>query len=94
VQYVFYGLRGRQIQVPPRAPHTLATPLSLPTNISKDAQQSSAPIKFPLHLWSTHVPVSFGSVENSVMPVTEKGFEERAATVFEKKSRQTVRQCW
>jgi len=27
----------------------------------------------------------FASVENSVMFVTKKGFEERAATVFEKK---------
>ena len=48
-----------------------------------------APTKFPLHLWSTHVHVPFASVENSVMSVTEKGFEERTATVFEKK-RQTM----
>ena len=27
----------------------------------------------------------FASVENSVMSVTKKGFEEKAATVFEKK---------
>jgi len=27
----------------------------------------------------------FASVENSVIPVCKKGFEERAATVFEKK---------
>jgi len=27
----------------------------------------------------------FASVENSVISVTKKGFEERAATVFEKK---------
>jgi len=29
--------------------------------------------------------VSFASVENSVMSVNEKGFEERPATVFEEK---------
>ena len=34
--------------------------------------------------------VSFASVENSVMSVTEKGFEERAATVFDGKRRQTA----
>ena len=49
-----------------------------------------APIKFPLHLWFTHVHVSFASVENSVLSVTAKGFEERAATVFEEKRRQTA----
>jgi len=32
--------------------------------------------------------VSFGSVENSVMTVSKEGFEETAATVFEKQSRQ------
>jgi len=32
VQYLFYGLRGRQIQRPPRAAHTLATPLDDPPN--------------------------------------------------------------
>jgi len=52
--------------------------------------RAPAPIKFPLHLWSTHVHVSFAPVENSVMSVTEKGFEERAASVFEKKRRQTA----
>jgi len=41
-----------------------------------------APIKFPLHLWYIHVHVSFASVENSV--------EERTATVFDKKKRQTA----
>ena len=46
--------------------------------------RAPAPIKFPLHLWSIHVHVSFASVENLVMSVTEKGFEERTATVFEK----------
>jgi len=34
--------------------------------------------------------VSFASVENSVLSVTAKGFEERAATVFEEKRRQTA----
>jgi len=46
-------------------------------------------IKFQLHPWSTHVHVSFGSVENSVMSVTKEGFEETAATVFKKKSCQS-----
>jgi len=48
----------------------------LPTNISEDAQQSSASIKFLLHLWSPHVHASFASIENSVMSVTKNGFEE------------------
>ena len=47
-------------------------------------------IKFALHPWSTHVHVSFGSVENSVMSLSIEGFEEKAATVFKKKSRQSL----
>jgi len=47
--------------------------------------RAPVPIRFPLHLWFTHVHVSLASVENSVMSVTEKGFEEKAATVFEEK---------
>jgi len=42
-------------------------------------------MKFQLHPWPTHVHVSFGPVENSVMSVSKGGFEETAATVFEKK---------
>ena len=48
--------------------------------------KAPVPIKFPLHLWSTHVHASFASIENSVMSGTEKGFEETAATVLETKS--------
>jgi len=46
-------------------------------------------IKFPLHPRSTHVHVSFGSVEKSVMSVSKEGFEETVATVFKKKNRQS-----
>jgi len=34
----FYGLRGRQAQVPPRAAHTLATPLPLLAHTKKSHQ--------------------------------------------------------
>jgi len=56
------------------------------TYISENTQQSPVTIKFPLHLWSTHVDASFASFENSVMSGIEKGFEETAATVLETKS--------
>jgi len=42
------------------------------------------------YIFGPHVRVSFASVENLVMSVTEKSFEERAATVFERKRRQTA----
>jgi len=59
---------------------------SLPTNISEDAQQSSGTYKNFHFIFGAHMCMCFfASVENSVMPVTKKGFEERAATVFEKK---------
>jgi len=59
---------------------------SLPTNISEDAQQTSGTYKNFHFTFGTHMCMClFASVENSVMSVTEKGFEERAATVFEKK---------
>ena len=59
---------------------------SLPTNISEDAQQSSGTYKNFHFIFSAHMCMClFASVENSVMSVTEKGFEERAATVFKKK---------
>jgi len=45
-------------------------------------------IKFPLHPQSSHVHMSFGSVENSVVSVSKEGFEEATVTVFKKKSRQ------
>ena len=59
---------------------------SLPTNISEDAQQSSGSYKNIHFTFGVHMCMClFASVENSVMSVTEKRFEERAATVFEKK---------
>jgi len=42
VQYVFYGLRGRQTQGPPRAAHTLATSLQVLTS------EQEMPSGFPL----------------------------------------------
>jgi len=59
---------------------------SLPTNISEDAQQSSGTYKNFHFTFGVYMCMClFASVENSIMSVTEKGFEERAATVFEKK---------
>ena len=59
---------------------------SLPTNISEDAQQSSGTYKNFHFISGAHMYMClFASVENSVISVTKKGFEERAATVFEKK---------
>jgi len=59
---------------------------SFPTNISEDAQQSSGTYKSFHFNFAAHMCTClFASVENSVMSVTEKGFEERAAAVFEKK---------
>ena len=59
---------------------------SLPTNISEDAQQSSGTYKHFHLMFGAHMCMClFASVENSAMSVTKKGFEERAATVFEKK---------
>jgi len=60
--------------------------VSLPTNISEDAQQSSGTYKNFHFIFSAHMCMClFASVENSVMSVTKKGFEERAATVFKRK---------
>ena len=67
---------------------------SLPQVYAKMPSRAPALIKFSLHLWSTHLHVSFASVENSVMFVSKKGFKETAATVFIKKSRQIFRQSW
>jgi len=53
-------------------------------------RRALAPIKFPLQVYYTHAHVSFASVENSVVSVTEKGFKERTATVFKKKKCQTA----
>ena len=59
---------------------------SLPTNIGEVAQQSSGTYKNFHFIFGAHMCMClFASVENSVMSVTIKGFEERAATVFEKK---------
>jgi len=59
---------------------------SLPTNISDDVQQTSGTYKNFLFIFSAHMCTClFAPVENSVMPVTKKSFEERAATVFDKK---------
>ena len=59
---------------------------SLPINKSEDAQQSSGTYKNFHFSFGVHMCMClFASVENSVMSVTEKGFKERAATVFEKK---------
>ena len=60
---------------------------SLPTNISEDVQQTSGTYKNFHFIFGAHMCMClFVSVENSVMPVRKKGFEERAATVFEKKN--------
>jgi len=60
---------------------------SLPTNISEDAQQSSGTYKNFHFIFGAHMCMClFASVENSVMYAIKKGFEERAATVFKKKS--------
>ena len=57
----------------------------LTTNISNGAQQSSGTYK-TFTSSSVHTCAClFASVENSVMSVSKKGFEERAATVFETK---------
>jgi len=57
----------------------------LPTNISEDAQQNSSTYKNFHFIFGAHMCMClFDSVENSVMSVTKKGFEERAATVFVK----------
>ena len=59
---------------------------SLPTNISDGAQQSSGTYKNFHFIFGAHMCMClFASVENSVMSVSKKGFEERAATLFEKK---------
>ena len=59
---------------------------SLPTNISEDVQQTSGTYKNFHFIFGAHMFMCiFASVENSVMPVSKKGFEERAATLFEKK---------
>ena len=59
---------------------------SLPANISEDAQQSSDTYANFHFIFGAHMCMClFALVENSVMSVTKKGFEERAATVFEKK---------
>ena len=58
----------------------------LPTNISEDVQQSSGTYKNFHFIFDAHMCMwIFASVENSVMSVSKKDFEERAATVFEKK---------
>jgi len=58
----------------------------LPTNIREDVQQSSGTYKnFHFIFGASMCMCLFASVENSVMPVSKKGFEERAATVFETK---------
>jgi len=58
----------------------------LPTNISEDVQQSSGTYKNFHFIFGAHMCMClFASVENSVMSVSKKGFEETAATVFEKK---------
>jgi len=59
---------------------------SLPVNICKDAQQTSSTYTNFHFIFGAHMCMClFASVENSVMSVTKKGFEKRAATVFEKK---------
>ena len=59
---------------------------SLPTNISEDTQQSTGTYKNFHFIFGAHMCTCFfASVENLVMSVSKKGFEERAATVFEKK---------
>ena len=71
---------------PPLSSVNAANDGSLPTNISEDAQQSSGTYKNFHFILGAHMCVClFASVENSVMSFTKKGFEERAATVFEKK---------
>ena len=68
---------------------------SLPTNISVDVEQSSGIYKNFQYIFGPHKCMFlFASVENSVMSVTKKGFEEREAIVFERESCQTLRQCW
>jgi len=59
----------------------------LPTNINEGAQQSSGTYKNFHFIFGPHMCMCFfASVENSVMSVTKKGFEERAGTVFERKA--------
>ena len=71
---------------PPLSSVNAANDGSLPTNISEDAQQSSGTYKNFHFIFGAHMCMClFASVENSVMSVTKKGFEERAETVFEMK---------
>ena len=59
---------------------------SLPTNITKMPSRAPVPIKNFHFIFGAHMCMClFASVENSVMSVSKKGFEETAATVFEKK---------
>jgi len=54
--------------------------------MSEDAQQTSGTYKNFHFIFGAHMCMClFASVENSVMSVSKKGFEERAATVFENK---------
>jgi len=71
---------------PPLSSVNAMNDASLSTNIIEDAQQSSGTYKNFYFIFGAHMCMClFASVENSVMSVTKKGFEERAATVFEKK---------
>ena len=71
---------------PPPSSVNAVNDLSLPTNISEDAQQTSGTYKNFHFIFGAHMCMDlFASVENSVMPVCKKGFDERAATVFETK---------
>ena len=47
--------------------------------------RAPAPIKFSLHLWSTHTHVSFASVENSVMQAMPLRRGLRAQVLFPKR---------
>jgi len=71
---------------PPLSSVNVVNDGSLPTNISEDVQQSSGTYKNFHFIFGAHMCMClFASVENSIMSVSKKGFEERAATVFEKK---------
>jgi len=64
---------------------------SLPKNISEDAQQTSGAYNNFHFIFGAHMCMClFASVENLVMPISKKGLEESAATVFEKK---VAKQC-
>ena len=63
---------------------------SLPTNISEYAQQSSGTCKISTTSLVHTYAFFFCFSQNLAIPVTEKGFEERTATIFESKKCQTA----